>query len=61
MIMDKSGFVWKIVQRYHTNNYLYYVICNVLTGEEKTVTDWKINEQYIEISGRRSTAQNSTK
>lgn len=52
MIIDKSGFVWKIVQRYHTNDYLYYVIRNILTEEQKTVTDWKINEQYIQISGR---------
>lgn len=52
MLLDEKGFVWEVLQRYHTDDYLYYVIRNVLTNEERTETSWKIEEKYLDIPVR---------
>lgn len=48
-VIDQKGLFWQVVQRYHTNEYLYYFIRNVLTDEEKLETSWKIKEKYFKI------------
>lgn len=57
-VIDRNNVIWEVIQRYHTDDYLYYVLKNPLTGEQKTETSWKMEEQYLQtldkekISGR---------
>lgn len=51
-VIDGKGCVWEVIQRYHTDNYLYYLIRDILTKEEKFETSWKIEERYLQIPTR---------
>jgi hypothetical protein len=49
MYLDKQGVPWELIQRYHTSDYTYYVIENVLTNDQTTVTDWGLEKHFFEV------------
>ena len=49
MYLDKEANVWELIQRYHTDNYTYSVIRNVLTTEQRTETDWTLQRRYFAV------------
>lgn len=47
--LDKQGNPWELVQKYHTDNYAYYVVKNVITDEQTTLTDWQVRKHLFEV------------
>lgn len=52
MYLDKQGNPWELVQKYHTDNYTYCVVKNVITDEQTTLTDWQVQKHLFEVPTR---------
>ena len=48
--LDKQGNPWELIQRYHTDDYCYCIIRNVLTDEDTCITDWQLRKHFFEVT-----------